>query len=149
MSYINEITIFSFSLFNGEESKLNFFSKINEWRQRWQHSLKDSYLIDTETLAPEVLASKFKKFSGVEKVFYLTMVVAALVLAVGLLYVKTKTLEVQGNTMDLRSKISQETTRKTEYDQQILDLTSGTKVLDTANKADLKQNPSNVLKATK
>ncbi len=51
--------------------------------------------------------------------------------------------------MDLRSKISQETTRKTEYDQQILDLTSGTKVLDTANKADLKQNPSNVLKATK
>ena len=96
---------------------------------------KDSYLIDTETLAPEVLASKFKKFSGVEKVFYLTMVVAALVLAVGLLYVKTKTLEVQGNTMDLRSKISQETTRKTEYDQQILDLTSGTKVLDTANKA--------------
>ncbi|MCT3095484.1 cell division protein FtsL [Lactococcus lactis] len=110
---------------------------------------KDSYLIGTETLAPEVLASKFKKFSGVEKVFYLTMVVAALVLAVGLLYVKTKTLEVQGNTMDLRSKISQETTRKTEYDQQILDLTSGTKVLDTANKADLKQNPSNVLKATK
>ncbi|ATY87460.1 cell division protein FtsL [Lactococcus lactis] len=110
---------------------------------------KDSYLIDTETLALEVLASKFKKFSGVEKVFYLTMVVAALVLAVGLLYVKTKTLEVQGNTMDLRSKISQETTRKTEYDQQILDLTSGTKVLDTANKADLKQNPSNVLKATK
>ena len=110
---------------------------------------KDSYLIDTETLAPEGLASKFKKFSGVEKVFYLTMVVAALVLAIGLLYVKTKTLEVQGNTMDLRSKISQETTRKTEYDQQILDLTSGTKVLDTANKADLKQNPSNVLKATK
>ena len=44
---------------------------------------KDSYLIDTETLAPEVLASKFKKFSGVEKVFYLTMVVAALVLAFG------------------------------------------------------------------
>ena len=39
---------------------------------------KDSYLIDTETLAPEVLASKFKKFSGVEKVFYLTMVVATL-----------------------------------------------------------------------
>ena len=37
---------------------------------------KDSYLIDTETLAPEVLASKFKKFSGVEKVFYLTMVVS-------------------------------------------------------------------------
>ncbi|TKV35266.1 cell division protein FtsL, partial [Citrobacter sp. TBCS-11] len=83
---------------------------------------KDSYLIDTETLAPEVLASKFKKFSGVEKVFYLTMVVAALVLAVGLLYVKTKTLEVQGNTMDLRTKISQETTRKSEYDQHILDL---------------------------
>ena len=110
---------------------------------------KDSYLIDTETLAPEVLASKFKKFSGVEKVFYLTMVVAALVLAVGLLYVKTKTLEVQGNTMDLRTKISQETTRKSEYDQQILDLTSGNRVLDAANKASLKTNPSNVLKATK
>ena len=37
---------------------------------------KDTYLIDTSTLAPEVLASKFKKFSGVEKIFYLSMIFA-------------------------------------------------------------------------
>ncbi|RZI48493.1 cell division protein FtsL [Lactococcus kimchii] len=110
---------------------------------------KDSYLIDTDSLAPEVLASKFKKFSGVEKVFYLAMVVSALVLAVGLLYVKTKTLEVQGSTMNYKSKISQQTTKKAEYDQQILDLTAGTRVVDSANQAGMTQNPSNVLKATK
>ncbi|KZK38227.1 cell division protein FtsL [Lactococcus taiwanensis] len=110
---------------------------------------KDSYLIDTESLAPEVLASKFKKFSGVEKVFYLAMVGAALVLAVGLLYVKTKTLEVQSNTMDLKSKITQQTTQQSEYDQQILDLASPNRVIDAANKADMKQTPSNILKATK
>ena len=110
---------------------------------------KDSYLIDTNSLAPEVLASKFRKFSGVEKVFYLTMVVAALVLAVGLLYVKTKTLEVQNNTMDLKTQIAQQTTQNSEYDQQILDLASPNRVMDAANKAGMKQDFSNILKATK
>ncbi|AYG00558.1 MULTISPECIES: cell division protein FtsL [Lactococcus] len=110
---------------------------------------KDSYLIDKNSLAPEVLASKFKKFSGVEKVFYLAMVVAALVLAVGLLYVKTKTLEVQDNTMTIKSQISEQTTKSSEYDQQILDLASPNRVIDTANKAGMKQDPSNELKATK
>ncbi|MCL2113618.1 MAG: cell division protein FtsL [Streptococcaceae bacterium] len=110
---------------------------------------KDSYLIDKNSLAPEVLASKFKKFSGVEKVFYLAMVVAALVLAVGLLYVKTKTLEVQDNTMTIKSQISEQTTKSSEYDQQILDLASPNRVIDTANKAGMKQDPSNELKAKK
>lgn len=110
---------------------------------------KDSYLIDKNSLAPEVLASKFRKFSGVEKVFYLSMVVAALVLAVGLLYVKTKTLEVQNNTMNLKTQISQQSTKSSEYDQQIQDLASPNRVIDSANQVGMKQTPSNVLKATK
>lgn len=110
---------------------------------------KDTYLIDTSTLAPEVLASKFKKFSGVEKIFYLSMIFAALVIAVGLLYIKTKTFEVEGNTVQLNTKISQQQAQNAEYDQQISDLTSNSKVVDSAIKAGMTNNYSNVLKATK
>lgn len=110
---------------------------------------KDSYFIDKESLAPEVLASKFKKFSAVEKVFYLSIVFAALVIAIGLLYIKTKTLEIEGNTVNINTQISQQQNKNTEYDQQISDLTSNGTVVNSATKAGMTNNYSNVLKATK
>lgn len=110
---------------------------------------KDTYLIDKDSLAPEVLASKFKRISGVEKIFYVSLVFAALVIAVGLLYIKTKTLEIEGNTVSLNTKITQQQEKITEYDQQITDLGSGNRLSDVATKAGMSQNFSNVLKATK
>ncbi|PCR99027.1 cell division protein FtsL [Lactococcus fujiensis] len=110
---------------------------------------KDSYLIDKNSLAPEVLASKFKKLSGVEKIFYSTLVFAVLIIAVGLLYIKTKTMEVESNTVNLNVKISQQETKNAEYDQQISDLGSGNQLSGIAAKDGMSQNFSNVLKATK
>ena len=110
---------------------------------------KDSYLIDKDSLAPEVLASKFKKFSGVEKIFYLSLVFAALTIAIGLLYIKTKTLEIEGNTVQLNTKITLQKQKDAEYDQQISDLGSGNRLSDIASQSGMSQNFSNVMKATK
>lgn len=109
---------------------------------------KDSYLIDRNSLAPEVLASKFRKISGVEKFFYITIAIVALVLASSLLYIKAKTVEVQGNTVLLNQTIATKTTQNSELDQQIQDLTNNNKVSTLTQQAGMTIDYNNVLKAT-
>ena len=66
----------------------------------------DSYAISKDSLAPEVLAKKFKRFSGVEKVFYLSMVVVALMLAVTQLFIQNKNTEIESSTLHYNSQIT-------------------------------------------
>ena len=110
---------------------------------------KDSYDIAKESLAPEVLSKKFKRLSGVEKVFYLSMVVVALTLAITQLYIQTKTQEVEGRTVQINSQITVKQQKNSELDQQIQNLTSGDIVSNIASKTGMSINYSNVLKATK
>lgn len=110
---------------------------------------KDSYLIDARSLDPEVMASRFKKINGIEKFFYTVMVISALVIAVGLLYIKTKTTEVETNTMNLNSSITQNEQKLSEYEQQIQDLAGNDPIYKISQKAQMKINYSNELKATK
>ncbi|MGM9886230.1 MULTISPECIES: cell division protein FtsL [unclassified Lactococcus] len=110
---------------------------------------KDSYRIDRDSLAPEVLASKFQRFNGVEKIFYTALVIAAMTLVIGLLYIQTKSKEVQTETIRLQTQNTQLTTQNEEYTQQITDLGAGQTLSDIAAKDNLSQNFSNVLKATK
>lgn len=110
---------------------------------------KDSYFIDKDSLAPEVLASKFKKISSVEKFFYVTIAAVALMLALSLLYIKARTLEVQSNTVILNQSIATKQAKDSEYDQQIQELTDNSKILSPVQKAGLGIDYSNVLKAEK
>ncbi|GBG96300.1 cell division protein FtsL [Lactococcus termiticola] len=110
---------------------------------------KDSFYIDKNSVAPEVLATKFKKISSVEKFFYVTIAAVALVLSVSLLYIKAKTVEVQSNTVILNQTIAEKDAKDSEYDQQIQELTDNSKLLNPVQKAGLTINYSNVLKAEK
>ena len=84
-----------------------------------------------------------------EKVFYTVLIIATLTIVIGLLYIKTKTQEVEGRTVSLTTQINQLQTKNTEYNQQITDLGSGQQISDIATKDGMSQNFSNVLKATK
>ena len=64
-----------------ERGEKNMAAQPKEYFDIETAAKKDSYAISKDSLAPEVLAKKFKRFSGVEKVFYLSMVVVALMLA--------------------------------------------------------------------
>ena len=110
---------------------------------------KDTYLIDKNSLAPEVLANRFKKFSGVEKVFYLSLVFAALVMAIGLLFIQTKTYEVENRTVQLNAENTVLSEKNTEYNQQISDMTSNGTLSNSAISAGMTRNYNDVLKATK
>lgn len=110
---------------------------------------KDSYRIDRNAIAPAVLASRFRKISLVEKFFYLSLIVASLTIAVALLYVKTKTLEVEGVTVNLTQTNAAKQTKNSELDQQLQDLSSNTRVANVATKDGLTIDYNNVLKASK
>lgn len=109
---------------------------------------KDSYNIETAAIPTEVLASKFRKVSPIEKIFYFVTIFSALPIAVGLLYIKTKSLEVQRNTTEIQTEMAVKQHDISEAEQKISDLTAGNKVTDAANNAGMKQ-ADTVLKATK
>jgi len=110
---------------------------------------KDSFYIDKASVAPEVLATRFKKISTVEKFFYVTIAVVAMMLSVSLLYIKAKTVEVQGNTVTLNQTIMTKQTKSEELDEQLQDLTDNSKILTPVQKAGLSININNVVKAEK
>ncbi|MCL2858890.1 MAG: cell division protein FtsL [Streptococcaceae bacterium] len=110
---------------------------------------KDSYRIDMSSLRPDVLADRFKKFSAIEKIFYSILVFTALTMAVSLLYVKAKTMEVQGVTANINTDIATKQQQSNQLDQKITDLTSNNQVSAIATKTGMSMNSDNVLKATK
>lgn len=110
---------------------------------------KDSYLIDTRSLAPEVIASRFRKVNGVEKLFYSVMIISALVIAIGLLYIKTKTTEIESNTININTSVTQKQEKIAEIEQQIQDLAGNDSIYKISDKSGMKLNYSNVLRATK
>ena len=65
-----------------------------------------SYNISADSIAPELLTRKFKKLSNVEKVFYLSVIVTAIVLAIGMVFVRTKIIEVEQNTLTIQAEVT-------------------------------------------
>ncbi|GFH39738.1 cell division protein FtsL [Pseudolactococcus insecticola] len=108
-----------------------------------------SYNISVDSIAPELMKRKFNRLSRVEKVFYLSIIVTAIMLAIGMVFVRTKIIEVEQNTLDIQTKVSTKEDQLTTYNQQINELMSGDRVIDQANASGLKVNNENVIKATK
>lgn len=132
-----------------ERGEKNMAAQPKEYFDIETAAKKDSYAISKDSLAPEVLAQKFKRFSGVEKVFYLSMVVVALMLAVTQLFIQTKTQEIESSTLHYNSQITVKEQKNSEYDQKIQELTSQDKLQKVTDKYGISYNSDNVLKATK
>ena len=108
-----------------------------------------SYNISADSSAPELLTRKFKKLSNVEKVFYLSVIVTAIVLAIGMVFVRTKIIEVEQNTLTIQAEVTTKEDQLKAYDQQINELMTDDRVAKQASDSGLKMNNDNVIKATK
>ena len=108
-----------------------------------------SYKISADSIAPELLTRKFKKLSNVEKVFYLSVIVTAIVLAIGMVFVRTKIIEVEQNTLTIQAEVTTKEDQLKAYDQQINELMTDDRVAKQASDSGLKMNNDNVIKATK
>lgn len=108
-----------------------------------------SYNISADSIAPELLTRKFKKLSAIEKVFYLSVIITAIILAVSIVFVRTKIIEVEQNTLQIQAEVSTKEDQLKTYDQQINELMSEDRVIKQAKDSGLKVNNDNVIKATK
>ena len=95
------------------------------------------------------MTQKFKKLSNVEKVFYLSVIVTAIVLAIGMVFVRTKIIEVEQNTLTIQAEVTTKEDQLKAYDQQINELMTDDRVAKQASDSGLKMNNDNVIKATK
>ena len=108
----------------------------------------ESFSIRLNSLSPR-LRTRFSKLTSVERVFYVSIAVTAILLALSIVFVRMKTYQVQISTNNLRLEMVDTQTKIIQYNQDPQDLTSSGRVGDIASKDGMTINNSNVMKATK
>ena len=69
-------------------------------------------------------------------------------LSIAMVYVRTKIIEVEQDTLDIQSKVSDKQDQIKTYDQKINELMGSDRVTKQANDNGIKSNPNNVMKAS-
>lgn len=108
-----------------------------------------SYNISADSIAPDIFKSKFRNLTIVEKSFYLSIIFSVVVLSIGMVYVRTKIIEVEQNTLDTQTEVTTKETQLKTYDQKIDELMGKERVIKQANDNGIKSIPENVMKAIK
>jgi cell division protein FtsL len=108
----------------------------------------ESFRIRLNTLSP-LLRKRFSKLTHIERIFYGTVAVAALFLALSLVFVRMRILQFQSSTNEMRIEMTDTQTQIDQYQQKLNDLTSNGKAGQSATTGGLNQDSNNVLKASK
>jgi cell division protein FtsL len=109
----------------------------------------ESFRIRLNSISP-ALRGRFSKFSTIEKVFYISIASAAILMAVAIVFVRMKTLEITTATNQMRLEMATTQTQITQYNQQLQDLESSGKVGTVATKSGMSiSGATNVVKSSK
>ena len=90
------------------------------------------------------LKSRIRKFSRIEKVFYGSIILTAITMAVSIIYLQSRNLQVQQEITNLNSQISD---MQTDYDnakQEVNELTSRNRIEQIAGNAGLTSQQDNI-----
>ena len=90
------------------------------------------------------LKRRIRKFSRIEKVFYVSIILTAITMAVSIIYLQSRNLQVQQEITNLNSQISD---MQTDYDnakQEVNELTSRDRVEQIAGNAGLTSRQDNI-----
>ena len=90
------------------------------------------------------LKRRIRKFSRIEKVFYGAIILTAITLAVSIIYLQSRNLQVQQEITNLNSQISD---MQTDYDnakQEVNELTSRDRIEQIAGNAGLTSQQDNI-----
>ena len=90
------------------------------------------------------LKRRIRKFSRIEKVFYGSIILTAITMAVSIIYLQSRNLQVQQEITNLNSQISD---MQTDYDnakQEVNELTSRDRVEQIAQNAGLTSQQDNI-----
>ncbi|MBS0686012.1 cell division protein FtsL [Streptococcus suis] len=91
-----------------------------------------------------VIGDKIRTFTRVEKAFYSSIVLSGLALAIGIIFMQTRLLQLQSGMAKINQDISQKQIEINDSKQAINELTRSARLMEIAEKAGLSFNNDNI-----
>ena len=101
-------------------------------------------MVDKKETTSQFLQNRIKKFSRVEKAFYLSIAFTALVLAISVVFMQTKLLQVQNELTKVNAQIEEKKTELDDAKQEVNELIRSERLKEIANSKDLQLNNENI-----
>ncbi|VTS41947.1 cell division protein [Streptococcus porcinus] len=92
------------------------------------------------------LQRQIRTFSRIEKAFYSAMIVTAITMAVSIIYLQSRRLQLQQDISSLNSQISDKRTDLNNAKQEVNELSRRDRIVDIAKKAGLSNRNDNIKK---
>ncbi|AWX96047.1 cell division protein FtsL [Streptococcus suis] len=91
-----------------------------------------------------VIGDKIRTFTRVEKAFYSSIVLSGLALAIGIIFMQTRLLQLQSGMAKINQDISQKQIEINDAKQAVNELTRSARLMEIAEKAGLTFNNDNI-----
>ncbi|MDY7600430.1 cell division protein FtsL [Streptococcus suis] len=91
-----------------------------------------------------VIGDKIRSFTRVEKAFYSSIVLSGLALAIGIIFMQTRLLQLQSGMAKVNQDISQKQIEINDAKQAVNELTRSARLMEIAEKAGLTFNNDNI-----
>lgn len=105
-------------------------------------------MADKKARAGEFFQEQIRKFTRVELVFYGSVVLTALVLAVSVIFLQTKLLQIQQDMTVINSQINEKQTQLNDAKQEVNELGREKRLSELASSQGMTQQNGNLRKAT-
>ncbi|MGU7860133.1 cell division protein FtsL [Streptococcus suis] len=91
-----------------------------------------------------VIGDKIKTFTRVEKAFYTSIIISGLALAIGIIFLQTRLIQVQSEMAKVNQNINQKQIEINDAKQAVNELTRSARLMEIAEKAGLTFNNDNI-----
>lgn len=98
--------------------------------------------------ASQLIQRQIRQFTRVEKAFYGSIVLTAVILAVCIVFMQTKILQVQQEMTDINSRINEKQTQLNDAKQEVNELGREKRLAELASSQKMTQQNGNLKKAT-
>ncbi|CAM4056350.1 cell division protein FtsL [Streptococcus penaeicida] len=92
------------------------------------------------------LQKQIRTFSRIEKAFYSALIITAITMAVSIIYLQSRKLQLQQDITTLNSQISDKKTELNNAKQEVNELSRRDRIVDIAKKAGLSNRTDNIKK---
>ena len=90
------------------------------------------------------LQDRIRRFTRVEKAFYGSIVLTGIILAVSIIFMQTRILQVQSDLTKINAQIEEKKTELDDAKQEVNELIRSERLKEIADKKDLKLNNENI-----
>lgn len=111
------------------------------WLERCGSKMRRERRSDAVTA---IIQQRIRTFSRIEKVFYSTVIVSMITLAISIIYLESRNMQFQQEITALNNKIAVRQTELDDAKQEVNELTRQERVKKIAEKAGLQNNRENI-----